>query len=67
MIVVIDTNCLLVSLPKRSETRWLYDALLSHSFQFGITTEILEEYEEIIGSMFTPEVGYNVAQVLVER
>ena len=67
MIVVIDTNCLLVSLPKRSETRWLYDALLNQTFQFGITTEMLEEYEEVIGRMFAPEVGYNVAQVLVER
>lgn len=28
---------------------------------------MLSEYEEIIGSMFAPEVGYNVVQVLVER
>jgi uncharacterized protein len=67
VIVVIDTNCLLVSLPKRAETRWLYDALLAGQFQFGITTEILAEYEEIIGSFYAPEVGTNVVQMLIDR
>lgn len=67
MIVVIDTNCLLVSLPKRAESWWLFDALLNLAFQFGITTEILQEYEEVIGRTFAPEVGFNVVQTLVER
>lgn len=67
MIVVIDTNCLLVSLPRRAEDRWLFDALLEGTFQFGISTEILEEYDEIIGRFFTPEVGANVVKTLIER
>ncbi|UFH56050.1 putative toxin-antitoxin system toxin component, PIN family [Spirosoma sp. KNUC1025] len=67
MIVIIDTNCLLVSLPRRAETRWLFDALLTSTFQLGIPNEILEEYEEIIGNFFTPEVGANVVKALIDR
>lgn len=67
MIVVIDTNCLLVSLPRQAQDRWLFDALLTNIFQFGVTTEILEEYEEVIGSFFAPEVGANLIKTLVER
>jgi uncharacterized protein len=48
MRIVIDTNCLLVSIPKFSETRWLFDGLRSGIFEFGITTEILEEYEDLL-------------------
>ena len=53
MILVIDTNCLLVSIPKHSETRWLFDALREGKFQFAITTEILGEYEEVLGEFGT--------------
>ncbi len=67
MIVVIDTNCLLVALPRRAEARWLIDAFLNTEFQIGISTEVLEEYEELIGSFFTPEIGENVVNMLNDR
>lgn len=67
MIVVIDTNCLMVALPRRAEARWLFDALLINKFQFGISTEILEEYEEIIGRFFAPQVGTNLVNMLLDR
>lgn len=67
MIVVIDTNCLLVALPRRADARWLVDSLLANKFQFGISTEILEEYEEIIGQFFVPEVGANLVSMLIDR
>ena len=64
MRIVIDTNCLLVSIPKFSETRWLFDGLRSGIFEFGITTEILEEYEEVIGDFYSPNVALNVVEML---
>jgi uncharacterized protein len=64
MKLVIDTNCLLVSIPKLSETRWLFDAIKSGLFQIGITTEILEEYEEIIGSFYSPSLATNVVEMI---
>lgn len=64
MILVIDTNCLLVSIPKRAETRWLFDALRDSLFKFAITTEILEEYEEVIGAFYSPSIATNVVELL---
>lgn len=64
MILVIDTNCLLVSIPKRSETRWLFDAIRAGRFQFAVTTEILEEYEEVIGGFYAPSVATNVVELM---
>ncbi|SEJ54405.1 putative toxin-antitoxin system toxin component, PIN family [Dyadobacter sp. SG02] len=64
MILVIDTNCLLVSIPKQSETRWLFDALREGKFQFAITTEILGEYEEVFGEFYAPTLAANVVDLL---
>jgi uncharacterized protein len=64
MKLVIDTNCLLVSIPRFSETRWLFDAMKSGLFEIGITTEILEEYEEIIGGFYSPSLASNVVEMI---
>ncbi len=64
MKLVIDTNCLLVSIPRFSETRWLFDAIKSGLFEIGITTEILEEYEEIIGGFYSPSLASNVVEMI---
>ncbi|SDG50834.1 putative toxin-antitoxin system toxin component, PIN family [Dyadobacter soli] len=64
MILVIDTNCLLVSIPRHSETRWLFDAIRAGRFEFAITTEILEEYEEVIGDFYAPSVAANIVELL---
>ena len=64
MRLVIDTNCLMVSIPKLSETRWLFDGMRSGIFEFGITTDILEEYEEVIGDYYSPSLAHNVIEML---
>lgn len=64
MRLIIDTNCLLVSIPRLSSTRWLFDALKEGRFEFGITTEILEEYEGVIGRYFSPALASNVVELL---
>jgi len=42
----LDTNCLLVILPKRSPYRCVYDKILKGEIEIVVTTEILAEYEE---------------------
>jgi uncharacterized protein len=64
MRLVIDTNCLLVSIPIFSETRWLYDGVKSGLFAIGITMEILEEYEEVIGEFYSPSLATNVVELI---
>lgn len=68
MRIVVDTNCLLVSIPKVSESRWLFDAILSGKVELAVTTDILQEYEEIIGSFYDSHtLAANVVETLVNR
>lgn len=55
MRVVIDTNCPLASVPRQSQYRWLYDAVLHGHLQLVVTTEILAEYEEQLGLFYAPD------------
>ncbi len=66
MRVVIDTNALLVSIPKVSMSRWLFDAVLDGTVEIVVSTEILHEYEEIIGSFWgSPKLAENVINTLI--
>ena len=44
MRVVIDTNCLIASIPPRGEYYWLYEAFEAEKFEWLISNEILTEY-----------------------
>ena len=48
MRVVIDTNLLLSSISPKSSSHWLYEAIFAGRFTLCVTTDILEEYDEII-------------------
>ncbi len=48
MKVVIDTNVLLVSISNRSPWHPIFLALLQGNFSICVTTDILNEYAEII-------------------
>ncbi len=64
MKVVIDTNCLLVSISRKSKYNWLFQALIDKKFELCLTTEILNEYEEIINRYFSSETVKPVYEVL---
>ncbi|WP_461107196.1 PIN domain-containing protein [Spirosoma koreense] len=44
----MDTNQLLSAISPKSLSHWLYQAIFSESFTLCVTTDILEEYDEII-------------------
>ncbi|SHM91793.1 hypothetical protein SAMN05216524_104104 [Mucilaginibacter sp. OK098] len=46
MIVIIDTNCLLASIPPQSSHYWLYRSFKEKHFDWLISNEIMAEYEE---------------------
>lgn len=46
--VVLDTNCLIQSIPSRSQYRKIWDSLFDGTNWLCVTTSILEEYEEIL-------------------
>ena len=48
MRIVLDTNCLLVMLPQQSPYRCLWDAFRREQFLLCFTTDMLQEYEELL-------------------
>ncbi len=66
LLVVIDTNILLVSVSSRSKYHWLYKTLIEGKFQLAVTQDILLEYEEIIGAHWSPKIAVNVIRSIAE-
>jgi len=60
MKVVIDTNCLLSCIGKRSQYRNVFDAFLEKRLVFCANTEILLEYEEAFNRFWGTEVTSNL-------
>jgi uncharacterized protein len=65
MKIVLDTNALLVSLPKKSEFRPIFDSILSGKTTLYISNEILSEYAEIIERKTTASIANNVIELLL--
>ncbi|MFN7118846.1 MAG: putative toxin-antitoxin system toxin component, PIN family [Saprospiraceae bacterium] len=66
MIVVIDTNVLLVSISERSKHHWIYKSLIDNKYELAVSNEILNEYEEKIGEHWHPNVAKTVIRTLLE-
>ena len=62
--VVIDTNCLLQSLPTRSPYHKIWTEILSGNISLCVNTEILNEYEEILAAKITFDVAHNVVEAI---
>ena len=57
MKVVIDTNILLVLISPKSRYHWMFQRFLTEDYTLCVTTDIMQEYEEIIGQ----HMGINAA------
>jgi putative PIN family toxin of toxin-antitoxin system len=66
VLVVIDTNVLLVSISSRSKYHWLYQLILDKKIDIAFTHDILSEYEEQIGLHWHPNIATNVTRSLTE-
>lgn len=63
--IVLDTNCLLMSLPRISPYRIIWDMFLEGKFILCVSTEIIEEYTEIISQKTTLEIANNVIATIL--
>lgn len=64
MRAVIDTNCLLASIPSRSSYYWLYIAFREERFDWLISNEILSEYEEKLAEIYSENTANIVLKIL---
>lgn len=65
--IVIDTNCLLQIIAKKSPYRPIWDAFLEGKFQLCVSNEILDEYQEILEQQVTPTVAENVVLLILNK
>ena len=62
--IVLDTNCLLQSLPTNSPYHKIWTDVLNGKIQLCVNTEILNEYEEILSNKTTKEIGHSVVEAI---
>lgn len=62
--IVLDTNCLLQILPSRSKYHNIWISILNGSVSLCVNTDILDEYEEILGNKMTPRIAHNVVEAI---
>jgi uncharacterized protein len=63
--IILDTNVLLVSIPEKSEYRWIFDKLIDEEFDLVISNDILNEYEEIMDKKTKPIIKNLVVDFLL--
>lgn len=64
--IVLDTNCLLQILPKRSPYRWLLNMIRERKIRLALSNEILAEYAEILEQQLNASIAHNVVQALLD-
>ena len=64
--IVLDTNCLISSLSRRGQYYPVWKGLQTGEYVLCVSTEILEEYAEIITEKMSVQVAANVIRLLLE-
>lgn len=65
--IVLDTNCLLMCLPKASPFRRVWDSFLDGSVTLCVSNEIIEEYLEILSKKTNYLIANNVVSAIINR
>ena len=65
--VVIDTNCLVQIISRKSPYRPIWDAFLQGKYLLCVSNEILDEYQEILGQNLSPVVAENVVLLMLNK
>ena len=64
--IVLDTNCLIVSLSRSGQYYLVWKGLQTGEYILCVSTDILEEYAEIITQKMSVNVAANVIHLLLE-
>jgi predicted nucleic acid-binding protein len=62
--IVLDTNVLSVSIARRSRYYPIWQGLRDGMFDLFVTTDIVREYEEVIGRDISPQLADTVLETL---
>ena len=64
--IVLDTNCLISSLSRRGQYYPVWKGLQTGEYVLCVSTDILEEYAEVITQKMSVQVATNVIHLLME-
>ena len=67
MKVVLDTNCLLLILSKKGSFYSIFEEIKRGNIRLIVTTEIINEYEEILEKIYSREVAENVVKAILNH
>ena len=67
MRVVLDTNCLIQSIPQRSPYRVVWDSFVSGKNILCVSNEIIEEYTEILQRLTDEKTASVVIRAIIEN
>lgn len=62
--IVLDTNCLLQIISRHSKNYFLWEKFLCGEYFLCVTTDILEEYEEILCQKTNPVIASMVLEII---
>ena len=66
MNIVLDTNCLLMSLSRRSPYYPVWRGFVDGKYTLCVTNDILTEYEEILSEKVGAEIASNVLKAILD-
>jgi uncharacterized protein len=58
--IVLDTNCFISCIGKKSNYRYVFDGFLKGSYTLCVSNEILFEYEEVFERFWGKEISHNL-------
>jgi len=67
MRVILDSNVLLVALPKLSKYRIIFDEFLNGNLTLIISNDVITEYSEVISRFTNDIVASNLSELLLIR
>lgn len=65
--IVLDTNCLLISLSRRGRYYAVWKDFFTEKYVLCYTNEILTEYEEILTLKMSREIAQNIIKAIITR
>ena len=65
MKIVLDTNCLLPSIFENSPYFWVWKSFCESRFTLCFSTEMFQEYEELLSDFYSPAISESVMQTIM--
>lgn len=65
--IVLDTNCLIVSLPSKSPYHKIWEDFINGKYTLCVSNEILTEYEEILSRKTNSIFANNVIKTILNK